>query len=259
MSPENGEAAAAARTAVITGASSGIGAATARALAADGFRTVLAARRQDRLEALAAEIGGEPVVVDVTDPDSVAAFAAGVGACDVVVHCAGGALGLEPLAESDEERWRWMYEANALGMVRVTKALLPLLLASGDGHVVAVTSIAGFETYRGGSGYAAAKHAQRAALQTLRLELLGQPVRITDVAPGMVETEFSLVRFDGDREAAERVYAGMTPLTGEDVAECIRWAVGLPSHVNVDEIVVRPRDQARATEVSRHLDEDDRA
>jgi hypothetical protein len=169
----------------------------------------------------------------------------------VLVNNAGGALGLDPVAEADEERWLWMYEANAMGTMRMTRALLPALRASGDGHVVGVTSIAAFERYRGGAGYAAAKHAQRAVLHTLRLELLGEPVRITEIAPGMVETEFSLVRFGGDEEAAAGVYRGMQPLRAEDVAECIRWAVAQPSHVNVDEIVVRPRAQASATEVHR--------
>jgi NADP-dependent 3-hydroxy acid dehydrogenase YdfG len=240
-----------ARTAVITGASSGIGAATARALAGDGFRTVLGARRFERLRELADEIGGEAIALDVTDPESVAEFADRVPACEVLVNNAGGALGLEPVAEADEEHWRWMHEANVLGTVRMTRALLPRLIESGDGHVVAVTSIAAFETYRGGAGYTAAKHAQRAALRTLRLELLGEPVRVTEIAPGMVETEFSLVRLGGDEEAAARVYEGMTPLSAADVAECIRWAVAQPSHVNIDEIVVRPRDQASATDVHR--------
>ncbi len=248
-----------AKVAAITGASSGIGAATARALAGDGFRVVLGARRIDRLEEVAAEIGGEAVALDVTDPESVEAFAAGVPGCDVLVNNAGGALGLGPLAEADEEQWRQMYEANVLGTMRMTRALLPRLIESGDGHIVAVTSIAGFESYRGGAGYIAAKHAQRALLRTLRLELLGEPVRVTEVAPGMVETEFSLVRFGGDEEAARRVYEGMEPLGAEDVAECIRWAVALPSHVNVDEIVVRPRDQAAATEVHRDTPEQSRS
>ena len=239
------------RIAIVTGASSGIGAATARALSRDGFELVLGARRLERLEALAAEIGGRAVRLDVADPASVEELAAAVSACDVLVNNAGGALGLEPLAAADEEKWRQMYESNVLGTMRMTRALLPALVASGDGHVVNVTSIAGFETYRGGAGYTAAKHAQRALTRTLRLELLGQPVRVTEVAPGMVETEFSLVRFDGDEEAADRVYEGMRPLSGEEVAECIRWAVAQPSHVNVDEIVVRPRAQATATEVHR--------
>jgi NADP-dependent 3-hydroxy acid dehydrogenase YdfG len=239
------------RTAVITGASSGIGAATARALAGEGFRTVLAARRLDRLEDLAAEIGGEAIELDVADPDSVAALAARVEACDVLVNNAGGALGLDPVAEADEEKWLQMYESNVMGTMRMTRALLPRLLESGDGHVVTVTSIAAIETYRGGAGYNAAKHAQRAMLRVLRLELLGQPLRFTEIVPGMVETEFSLVRFGGDEEAARRVYAGMEPLRAEDVAECIRWALAQPPHVNVDEIVVRPRDQATAADVHR--------
>ena len=239
------------RTAVITGASSGIGAATARALAEEGYRTILGARRLDRLEALAAEIGGEAIALDVADPDSVAALADRVESCDVLVNNAGGALGLEPLADADEEKWRQMYESNVLGTMRMTKALLPALIASGDGHVVGITSIAAIEPYRGGAGYNAAKHAQRATLRVLRQELLGEPVRVTEIVPGMVETEFSLVRFGGDREAADRVYSGMQPLTAEDVAECIRWALAQPAHVNIDEIVVRPRDQATATDVHR--------
>ena len=240
-----------ARTAVVSGASSGIGAATARLLAAEGYQVVIGARRLERLQALATEIGGRALALDVADPESVAAFGAEVEACDVLVNNAGGALGLEPVGEADEELWRAMYEANVLGTMRLTRALLSKLIESGDGHVVAVTSIAAFETYRGGAGYTAAKHAQRALLRTLRLELLGQPVGVTEVAPGMVETEFSLVRFEGDEDAAARVYAGMEPLRAEDVAECIRWALAQPSHVNVDEIVVRPRDQATATEVHR--------
>jgi NADP-dependent 3-hydroxy acid dehydrogenase YdfG len=239
------------RTAVITGASSGIGAATARALAADGYRVVLGARRLDRLEQLAAEVGGEAVALDVADPGSVADFVAALGACDVLVNNAGGALGLDPIAEADEEQWLRMYESNVMGTMRMTRALLPRLIESGNGHVVGITSIAAIEPYRGGAGYNAAKHAQRAMLRVLRQELLGEPVRVTEVAPGMVETEFSLVRFGGDEEAADRVYAGMQPLRADDVAECIRWSLAQPPHVNVDEIVVRPRDQATATAVHR--------
>ena len=239
------------RTAVITGASSGIGAATARALAVDGYQVILGARRLDRLQALAGEIGGEAIALDVADQESVAAFVAQVPTCDVLVNNAGGALGLDSLQDADEEKWRRMYEANVLGTMRMTRALLPRLIESGDGHMVAVTSIAAFEVYRGGAGYSAAKHAQKAVLRTLRLELLGDPVKITEVAPGMVETEFSVVRFGGDEEAAARVYRDMEPLRAEDVAECIRWAVAQPPHVNVDEILVRPRDQATATEVHR--------
>src|SRR6187397_1673484 len=213
------------RIAAITGASSGIGAATARALAADGFQVVLGARRVDRLEEIAGEVAGEAFALDVADPDSVEEFAARIPRCHVLINNAGGARGLEPLAEADEDKWRTMYESNVLGTMRMTRALLPRLIESGDGHIVSVTSIAGFESYRGGSGYIAAKHAQRSMLRTLRLEMLGQPVRVTEVAPGMVETEFSLVRFSGDEEAVRRVYANMEPLRAEDVAECIRWTV----------------------------------
>jgi NADP-dependent 3-hydroxy acid dehydrogenase YdfG len=239
------------KTAVITGASSGIGAATARALAGEGYRTVLGARRLERLEELAAEIGGEAIALDVTDPASVESFTATVSACDVLVNNAGGALGLDSIAEADEEKWLTMYESNVLGQMRMTRALLSKLIESGDGHVVGITSIAAIEPYVGGAGYNAAKHAQRAMLRVLRQELLGQPVRVTEVVPGMVETEFSLVRFGGDEAAAARVYEGMQPLSAEDVAECIRWALAQPSHVNIDEIVVRPRDQATATGVHR--------
>lgn len=239
------------RTAVISGASSGIGAATARALAGDGFAVVLGARRTERVEALAAELGGRAMGLDVADPESVERFAGAVERCDVLVNNAGGALGLDPVHETDEEQWRQMYEANVMGTMRMTRALLPRLIESGDGHIVGVTSIAAFESYRGGAGYTGVKHAQRSLLRALRLELLGKAVRVTEVAPGMVETEFSLVRFGGDEEAAARVYEGMTPLSAADVAECIRWAVRQPTHVNIDEIVVRPRDQASATEVHR--------
>jgi len=239
------------RTAVITGASSGIGAATALALAGEGYRTVLGARRIDRTEALASEIGAEAIALDVTDPGSVESFARAIEACDVLVNNAGGALGLDSIAEADEEKWLTMYESNVMGQMRMTRALLPRLIESGDGHVVGVTSIAAIEPYVGGAGYNAAKHAQRAMLRVLRQELLGQPVRVTEVVPGMVETEFSLVRFGGDEAAAAKVYEGMQPLSAEDVAECIRWALAQPPHVNIDEIVVRPRDQATATSVHR--------
>ncbi|HYC82268.1 MAG TPA: SDR family NAD(P)-dependent oxidoreductase [Solirubrobacterales bacterium] len=240
------------KTAVVTGASSGIGAATARALAGDGWRLVLGARRLERLEELAAEIGDAKVGrLDVTSPDSVAEFCAAIPECQLLVNNAGGALGLEPVADADEARWLSMYESNALGTMRMTKALLPQLRSSGDGLVVGVTSIAAFETYRGGAGYTAAKHAQRAIMRTLRLELLGEPIRVTEIAPGLTETEFSLVRFGGDEAAAADVYRGTEPLRAPEVAECIRWVAAQPSHVNVDELVLRPRDQARATEIHR--------
>jgi NADP-dependent 3-hydroxy acid dehydrogenase YdfG len=238
-------------TAVVTGASSGIGAATAARLAAEGWDVVVGARRLDRLRAVADPIGARAVRLDVTDAASVAAFCAEVPACSLLVSNAGGARGLEPVAELDEEAWRWMFEANVLGMARVTKALLPALLASGDGHVVLVGSIAGLEAYPGGAGYNAAKFGARAVREVLRMELLGQPVRVTEVDPGMVDTEFSTVRFGGDKARADAVYAGMTPLQAEDVADCIAWAATRPSHVNIDQIVVLPRDQGGARHVHR--------
>lgn len=237
--------------AVVTGASSGIGEATARRLAAEGFEVVLGARRRDRLTAIAEEIGGRAVTVDVTDDAAVAELAASLDRCDILVNNAGGALGLEPAAEPDLDKWRAMYESNVLGVARVTSALLPLLESSGDGRVVVVGSIASFESYPGGAGYTAAKHAVATFTRTLRLELLGRPIRVIQIDPGMVETEFSLVRFEGDRERAEAVYAGMTPLTPDDVADVISFAVTRPAHVNLDRIVLRPRDQASATAVHR--------
>jgi len=239
-------------TAVVTGASSGIGAATARALAADGWEVVVGARRLDRLEALAAEIGARAHPLDVTDAASVDAFVAQVPACRLLVNNAGGALGLAPVAEADVDDWRAMYEANVLGVARVTRALLPAIEASGDGHVVTIGSIAAHESYPGGAGYNAAKFAVRAVVSVLRQELLGRPVRVSEIDPGMVETEFSLVRFGGDAERAAAVYAGVTPLTAEDVAECVRWVASRPSHVNVDQMIVLARDQAGARQVHRH-------
>ena len=237
---------------MVTGASAGIGAATARALSAAGFSVVLGARRLDRLEKIAADVGGRALPLDVTDAGSVRSFAEQVQDARVVVNNAGGAIGREPVAEADEDAWRWMWEVNFLGTVRVTRAFLPALERSGDGHVVIVGSIAGFEPYANGAGYTSAKHAERALARTLRLELLGKPIRVTEVSPGLVGgTEFSSVRFRGDEERARKVYEGLTPLGPEDVADCIAWAVTRPSHVNVDEIVIRPRDQATATEFHR--------
>lgn len=232
--------------AVVTGASSGIGAASARALAAAGFHVVCSARRADRIDALAAEVGGRAVPLDVTDQDSVDAFAAAVGQCQVLVNNAGGAKGLDPVETGDVAGWRWMYETNVLGTLRVTKALLPALEASGTGHVVAITSTAARIVYQGGAGYTAAKHAQSALVETLRLELVGRPVRVSEIAPGMVKTdEFSLVRFDGDKDRAEKVYEGVPdPLTAEDVADCVAWVVTRPPHVDVDLLVLKPLAQA---------------
>lgn len=234
------------RVAVVTGASSGIGAATARTLAALGFHVVAVARRGDRLQQIAEEIGGTAVPADVTDDEDVQALAEWLPRVDVLVNNAGGAKGLQPVATADLEDWRWMWETNVMGTLRVTRALLPMLIDSGDGLIVTVTSIAALEVYDGGSGYTAAKHAQGALHRTLRGELLGKPVRLTEIAPGAVQTEFSLVRFGGDEQRAEAVYAGITPLAAQDVAEAIGFVASRPAHVNIDQMIIRPRDQASA-------------
>jgi NADP-dependent 3-hydroxy acid dehydrogenase YdfG len=239
------------RTAVVTGASSGIGAATVRALAGAGFDVVAAARRFERCQALADEVGGRAVRLDVDDADSVTGLAEAVPDAGVVVHSAGGALGLSPVGEADPDQWEQMYETNVLGVMRVTKALLPAIERSGDGHIVVLGSVAGVEVYSGGGGYTAAKHAVNALTRTLRRELLGKPIRVTEIAPGLVETEFSLVRFGGDEERARQVYEGLKPLTAEDVAEAIAFVVTRPEHVNVDYLAVKPRAQISATIVHR--------
>lgn len=239
------------KTAVITGASSGIGAASAMRLANEGFHVVLGARRISKLREVAEACGGEALPLDVTNDDSVNEFVSRIDDAHVLVNNAGLASGIEPVSELSHDRVRTMWETNVMGLIRMTQALLPRLEASGDGHVVNVGSIAGFETYRGGGGYTASKHAVRALTRTLRLELLGKPIKVTEVAPGLVETEFSLVRFDGDAQKATGPYAGLVPLTADDIADCIAWAVTRPSHVNIDEILVRPVSQATATEIFR--------
>ncbi|MFH9602314.1 SDR family NAD(P)-dependent oxidoreductase [Streptomyces rochei] len=249
---------AASRIAVVTGASSGIGAATARQLAAAGYRVVLTARRKDRIEALAEEIqaaGHQATAypLDVTDRAAVDEFATAFRTIGILVNNAGGALGADPVATGDPEDWRRMYETNVLGTLNLTQALLPKLEASGDGTVVVVSSTAGFATYEGGAGYVAAKHAEHVLAETLRLEIVGRPVRVIEIAPGMVKTdEFALTRFSGDEEKAAKVYAGVPdPLTADDVADTITWAVTRPAHVNIDLLVVRPRAQASNTKVHR--------
>ncbi|NUQ89377.1 MAG: SDR family NAD(P)-dependent oxidoreductase, partial [Glycomyces artemisiae] len=217
------------KTAVVTGASSGIGAATARALAEAGFDVVLGARRADRLAEVAAEFGGTALPLDVTDEQSVADFAAKIDRCDILVNNAGGAFGLDSIAGADLDLWQRMYDVNVLGTARITKALLPKLVESGDGQVVVIGSIAGHQPYPGGGGYNAAKHAEAAITRVLRMELLGQPVRVCEIDPGMVETEFSLVRFEGDQDRADAVYAGMTPLVAADIADAIAWVATRPA------------------------------
>ena len=209
------------------------------------------ARREGPITALAAELDGTAIMADVTDPEAVAAMAGRLDRVDVLVNNAGGARGLEPVADADVEHWRWMWEANVMGTLHVTKALLPKLIASGDGLIVTVTSIAAVEIYDNGAGYTTAKHAQGVLHRTLRSELLGQPVRLTEVAPGMVQTEFSLNRFEGDAERADKVYQGVTPLVAEDVAEVIGFVASRPAHVDLDLIVVRPRDQVSGAAGSR--------
>jgi NADP-dependent 3-hydroxy acid dehydrogenase YdfG len=246
------------RTAVVTGASSGIGAATAVRLAEAGYHVVLAARRADRIEALAGQIkegGGQAVAhrLDVTDRAAVDALAESLDRCDVLIDNAGGALGADTVQNGDPAEWLTMYEVNVLGTLHVTQALLPKLIASGDGTIVVLSSTAGFVAYEGGGGYVAAKHGTHALAATLRLELSGQPVRVIEIAPGMVKTdEFALNRYRGDAEKASAVYAGVAePLTDEDVADAIAWTVTRPSHVNIDLIVMRPRAQAAQHKVHR--------
>ncbi|GAB2646379.1 SDR family NAD(P)-dependent oxidoreductase [Nocardia goodfellowii] len=231
------------RSAVVTGASSGIGAATARQLAEQGYHVYVGARRLDRLRRLADEIGGTALELDVTSDESVQAFCDAVPEVAVLVNNAGGAKGLATVAEADLDEWRWMWETNVLGTLRITKGLLPKLIDSGDGLIVTITSVAALQHYDNGSGYTSAKHAQGVLHRTLRGELLGKPVRLTEIAPGAVETEFSLVRFDGDEERAAKVYEGIDPLVAADIAEIVGFVASRPAHVNLDQIIVRPRDQ----------------
>ena len=243
------------RVAVVTGASSGIGEATARRLAAAGFSLVLGARRGDRLAKVADETGATGLPLDVRDAGSIQRFLAEVerreGRIDVLVNNAGLAFGLEPVDVTPDFDWELMWETNVLGLLRVTRGALPLLRRAPHGHIVNLGSVAGRETYWGGAGYAATKHAVHAISQTLRQELNGEPIRITELLPGMVETEFSVVRFKGDAGRAAQVYEGVTPLTGDDIADCVVFAVTRPPHVDIDEIVIRPVAQAQWGMVAR--------
>jgi NADP-dependent 3-hydroxy acid dehydrogenase YdfG len=238
----------------VTGASSGIGAATARRLATEGFEVIAAARRRDRLDELAAGHPGiRAVTLDVTDPESVAALAADLDDIAVLVNNAGGALGVDPIERADLADWQAMFDSNVLGVVRMTQALLPALERGTGGHIVITGSIAGHLVYEGGAGYVTAKHGAAVITETLRLELNGRPIRITEIAPGMVQTEeFSLVRLRGDQAAADKVYAGVdAPLTADDIADCIAFAVTRPAHVNIDLLTVKPVAQAAPWKVDR--------
>jgi len=246
------------KVAVISGASSGIGAATARALASVGYEVVLLARREDRLKQVRdeiAEAGGQARyhVLDVTDAAAVTEFAATVERCDVLVNNAGGAIGMEPVLTGDPADWRSMYEVNVIGPLQLTQALAPKFAHTDDAVIVVLTSTAASTVYEGGGGYTAAKHGEHALAGTLRLELCGEPVRVIEIAPGMVATEeFSLNRFRGDQGRADSVYAGVPdPLTADDVADTIVWSVTRPKHVNVDLLVLRPRAQAAQHKVHR--------
>lgn len=250
------------KIAVVTGASSGIGAATARRLAADGFHVVAAARRADRLSELTDEIataGGRATAVptDVTKDADVSALAAAAadlgGPVELLVNIAGGAHGADPVATASVDDWQWMYEANVLGTLRVTKAVLPSLIASGRGTIIMMGSTAGHVVYETGGGYTAAKHALTALTGTLRLELCGEPVRVIEIDPGMVRTdEFAVVRFGGDEAKAAAVYAGVAnPLVADDIADCVSWCATRPHHVNIDKLVVRPLAQAAQHKVHR--------
>lgn len=244
------------RKALVTGASSGIGAATARRLTSEGWKVYAVARRADKLEQLAEQEGIIPVVADITDAEQVADLVTRIqddGGIDTLVNNAGGALGMDSVAQGSVEDWRWMHEVNVLGTLAMVQAFLPMLRAHGEGTIVNVTSTAAQVAYEGGGGYNAAKFAQRALSNALRLEEAEHNVRVVEVLPGMVKTEeFAAKRLRGDTSAAEKVYAGVAkPLLAEDVAEVIAQAVTLPHHINLDQVVVRPVAQAAQHKVIR--------
>lgn len=244
--------------AVITGASSGIGEASARHLVRAGYDVIVGARRTDRLDALKSDLEAQfpersvtALPLDVTDAASVQAFAAAIERVDVIVNNAGGAIGNESIAEADIADWQRMYDTNVLGVLRVTQALLPKLRESPSATVVTIGSVAAIFPYVGGAGYNAAKYAVRAITRVLRLELHGEPIRVAEIDPGMVETEFSVVRMRGDEEAAAKVYEGVESLTADDIADAVTWVVTRPPHVNIDNIVLMPRDQVAPGQVKR--------
>ena len=245
-------------TALVTGGGTGIGAAIARRLARDGFEVVVAGRRREKLDAVVAEIeaaGGAALalVMDVTDPESVSAGVASLGRCDVLVNNAGGALGVTRVEDGDPEEWERMYASNVVGTLRVIQAVLPLLRESARATIIDISSIAGERVYEGGAGYVAAKHGTSVVSETLRLELNGENIRVVDIRPGMVRTEeFSLTRLHGDQAAADKVYDGVDrPLVADDIAECVGFVVGLPQHVNIDTMVIKPVAQAAPHKIHR--------
>ncbi|TWS18996.1 SDR family NAD(P)-dependent oxidoreductase [Tsukamurella asaccharolytica] len=247
-----------AEVAVVTGASSGIGAATARHLVRAGFDVVIGARRTERLEALKADIEAQhperivtALPLDVSDVQSVKAFTDAIEKVDVLVNNAGGALGVDRIETADEADWARMYDINVLSILRVTQALLPKLRASPAASVVTIGSVAALEAYETGAGYNAAKHGARAVTRVLRLELKGEPIRVIEIDPGLVETEFSVVRLGGDKEAADKIYEGVDNLTADDIADAVTWTVTRPPHVNIDSIHIMPRDQVAARNVHR--------
>lgn len=231
------------KVAVVTGGSAGIGEATAEALARDGWHVVVAARRADKVEEIAQSIGGTGVQLDVTDEDSVKSLVEKLDRVDLLVNNAGGAKGLEPLEETTIEDWRWMYETNVIGTVRMTQALLPKLRESGNGLIINIGSVAGWNPYEGGSGYNAAKFGLRALTRVTRIEQSQNPIRVTEIDPGRVATDFSMNRFKGDKQRADAVYDGQMNLTAEDIAEAVRWVASLPAHVDIDTMTIKPRTQ----------------
>ncbi|CAM3820905.1 SDR family NAD(P)-dependent oxidoreductase [Tsukamurella ocularis] len=247
-----------AEVAVVTGASSGIGAATARHLVRAGFDVVIGARRVDRLEDLKADLEAQhperivtALPLDVSDVDSVKAFTDAIDKVDVLVNNAGGALGVDRIETADEADWSRMYDINVLSILRVTQALLPKLRNSPAASVVTIGSVAALEAYETGAGYNAAKFGARAVTRVLRLELKGEPIRVIEIDPGLVETEFSVVRLGGDRAAADKIYEGVDNLTADDIADAVTWTVTRPPHVNIDSIQIMPRDQVAARNVHR--------
>lgn len=247
------------RTALITGASAGIGEATARNLAKAGFDLIITARRKERLDALASELGAEhgsavsTYMLDVRDRESVAAFTASLGnrRIDVLVNNAGLAAGLSPLHEGDMDDWEQMIDTNIKGLLYITRGIAPLMVRQGSGHIVNIGSIAGREVYPNGNVYCATKHAVHALSEGLRRELYDKGIKVTNIAPGLVETEFSMVRFRGDADRASKVYADMEPLTDHDIAECVLFCVSRPAHVNIADMLVLPTDQGASTLVNR--------